>query len=115
MRPTLLTKVGVFSLAAWLLTAQFAAATCFRHRARVAGCFACGAGAHGRSYGYGPGYAAETAACAPAMVPQTEVTWQDVTETVYDQVPVTQTRTEYRTEYKTEQVPVTRTVVDQVP
>ena len=42
-----------------------------------------------------------------------------VYETVYDaeivQVPVTVNQTQYRTEYKTQTVPVTRTVVEQVP
>ncbi len=64
-------------------------------------------------------YPATPTACwsesAPSMVPQQTTTYQDVTETVYDQVPVTRTETRYRTEYRTEQVPTTRYVTEQVP
>jgi len=49
------------------------------------------------------------------LVPQNQVVY----ETVYDvetvQVPVTVNQTQYRTECRTQTVPVTRTVVEQVP
>src|SRR5687767_1855397 len=96
----MLSVVAVMLGLAWPVTAE-ACHGCGKHGGM-------GSYAGGGMCSFSSEYSAPLADCwvesAPSMVPQQVTTYQDVTETVYDQVPVTRTETRYRTEYRTEQV-----------